>query len=120
MLAGHRLEDHFGIGILPREIAIDAQPMHLAALVDLVGADNGDIVLALAGHHTGVTAGTGIQVDRHTPCVPVVGRLLPKRFQRIMVSRVGEGKSTWHFIGPLGRANARSPRIRSTSPALNR
>src|SRR5262249_48950170 len=47
--AGHRLEERLGVGRVAPVIAVDAQPVHLAAAEDLVLADDGDVVLGLAG-----------------------------------------------------------------------
>ena len=60
LLAGHRLEEHLRVleilrvlriaaGHVGGEIAVDADPVHLAAAHDLVLADDGDVVLRLAG-----------------------------------------------------------------------
>ena len=42
-------------------VAVDADPVHLAAARDLVLADDRDIVLGLAGDHAGVAAGAGVR-----------------------------------------------------------
>ena len=50
-----------------REVAVDANPVHLAIADDLLLADDRDVVLRLAGDHARGTAGAGAQVDRHAP-----------------------------------------------------
>ena len=53
-------------------IAIDTQPVHLAAAGDLVFADDRDVVLGLASHHAGAAADAGGQVDGHAPFVAFI------------------------------------------------
>ena len=48
--------------------------MHLAAQEHLLPADDGDVVLGLAGHHARAAAGAGRQIDGHAPAVEIVGR----------------------------------------------
>ena len=49
------------------EVAVEANPLHVASLEDLIAADDRDIILGLAGDRTSVAARAGIEVDRHTP-----------------------------------------------------
>ena len=56
------------------EIAVDADPVHLAAVQHLLLADDGDVVLRLAGHDAGPAAGAGSQIDGHAPAVQIVRR----------------------------------------------
>ncbi len=67
VLAGNTLIAHLRVVLIPREIAVDPNPRHLPANGNLMLADNRDVVLALAGHHAGVAADTGAQVDHHPP-----------------------------------------------------
>ena len=61
------------------EIPIDPEPMHFAPLRDLDLADNGHVILALAGDHARIASDARIQVDRHPPLGPlIVGVLLPQ------------------------------------------
>src|ERR1035437_3831112 len=53
-------------------IAVDADPVHLAAAPNLILADGRDVVLRLAGYDAGVAARAGRQVHRETPGVLVV------------------------------------------------
>ena len=56
------------------EIAVDADPVHLAPQKDLLLADDGDIVFRLAGRHARPAAGAGRQIDGHAPAVAIMGR----------------------------------------------
>src|SRR3954465_3633048 len=71
--AGHRLEEALRIVELAGEIAIDAQPLHLAAPRDLILAHDGDIVFRIAGSDTGIAADAGIEIDYHAPGGPRIG-----------------------------------------------
>ncbi len=63
--------------------------MHLPAADDLVLADDGDVVLRLAGDHAGVAADAGVQVDRHAPGGPfglvILGVELRRDVARLVV-----------------------------------
>src|SRR5437660_529492 len=50
-----------------RIIAVDANPVHRAAMSHLQLADYRDVVLGLAGNHTGAAPGADIQIDTHPP-----------------------------------------------------
>ena len=76
---------HVGIVRLALEVAVDADPVHLAAARHLVLAHDRDVVLGLAGDHAGVAADAGVQVDGHAPLVAGVLPLLPERHQRRVV-----------------------------------
>src|SRR4051812_12232734 len=54
-------------------VAVDVDPLHLAAPGHLLLAHDRDVVLRLAGHDAGAAADAGIQVDRHPPGVPRPG-----------------------------------------------
>ena len=58
-----------GLSSSPCVVAVDAQPVHLAAAQHLVLADDRDVVLRLAGDDAGVAADAGVEVDRHAPLV---------------------------------------------------
>src|ERR1051325_5064914 len=75
-LAGRVLAVHTGDGhelrglrvvVVAFEVGVNANPVHLAAALDLLLADDGDIVLRLAGDNAGVTADATGRVDRHPP-----------------------------------------------------
>ena len=66
---GHRLEKCLGIVAVALVVGIDANPVHVAADDGLLFADDGDVVLRLAGQHAVVAAHAGVQVDRHAPGV---------------------------------------------------
>ena len=53
-------------------VVVDADPVHLAVLADLVLADDRDVVLRHARHGARAAAVAGGQVDRHAPLVAVV------------------------------------------------
>src|SRR4029079_1943985 len=78
--AGHGLKHGLrAAGGVAGEVAIDPDPVHLAALRDLVLADHRHVVLALAGHHARVAPDARVQVDRHPPLrTLVVDMLLPE------------------------------------------
>ena len=57
MLAEHRHEVGFRIvEVTPREVAINADPVHLTTNRNLALPDNGDVILCLTGNHAGVAA----------------------------------------------------------------
>src|ERR1700682_3868189 len=103
--AGNGLEEGFGIGervifIGARTvgggagvvIAVDADPVHLAAAENLVLADHGDIIFRDAGHHAGVAAVAVVEVDGHAPGVAGILELLVegKRLGGLLVAFVRE------------------------------
>ena len=69
MHAGNGLNDHFVwvVEVIADEVAIHADPGHLAALRDLVLADDWDVVLALTRDGARVATHARIQIDRHAP-----------------------------------------------------
>ena len=67
MDAHHGLGQQHRVGLVPGEVAVDPQPVHLAAPADLVLADDRHVVLGLAGDEARGAADAGIQVDRHPP-----------------------------------------------------
>ena len=58
-----------------REVAIHADPVHLATHCDLIFTNNWNIVLGLTGYETCITTGAGIEVDRHAPLMNVIGKV---------------------------------------------
>ena len=58
-----------GLSMPARVVAVDADPLHRAAALDLVLADDRDVVLGLAGDDAGVAAHAGGEVDRESPRV---------------------------------------------------
>src|SRR5205814_6046473 len=88
VLAEHGLEVRARRGQVSFEVAVDADPLHVATDPHLLLAHHRDVVLRIAADHAGVAAGAGAHVDRHAPGVfrirPVgehrrthVGRLVP-------------------------------------------
>ena len=69
VLAQHRDEAQLHVGILAFPVALDADPLHLAALRESLLADDGQIVLGLARDHARLAAGAAIEIDRHGPGV---------------------------------------------------
>lgn len=55
------------------EVAIDADPLEVAAFDEVLLADEGDVVFRAAGDEAGVAAGADVEVDAHTPLFPRVG-----------------------------------------------
>ena len=64
----HRLRVSIDAG----EVVVDADPVHLAVAIDLLLADDRDVVLGDAGDHAGAAAGARREVDRHAPLVALV------------------------------------------------
>jgi len=50
-------------------IAVDANPVHGAAVTNLQFADDRDIIFTLAGDDTRTAAGAHIKIDRHAPLI---------------------------------------------------
>src|SRR6185369_16187284 len=69
VLAHDRQEAHPHVRVLPHPEALDAQPVHVAPLGDLLLVADPHVVLGLAGHHAGTAAGAAVQVDHHPPFV---------------------------------------------------
>src|SRR4030095_3082736 len=65
MLAEHRLEVRIGRVELARVVAVQPDPLHLAAVRDLLASDDRDVVLGLAGDDARVAPDAGVQIDRH-------------------------------------------------------
>ena len=72
LLAGHRLVIGVGVLEVAGVVAVDPQPVHLAAVEDLLLADHRNVVLGLAGDDAGVAAGADVLVDGHAPGVALV------------------------------------------------
>ena len=72
LLAGHGLEVRLGRIQIAFVVGIDAQPLHVAAGLHLVPADDGDVVFRIAADDAGIAADAGVHVDRHAPGVLVV------------------------------------------------
>jgi hypothetical protein len=101
VLARHRLEEELlGLLVRPGDVAIDAEPVHLPAGHHLILADDGDVVLGLAGDDARLAAGAGRQVDRHAPPVVRVGVGL---VQRERLAGAGKGLGVDLFLLLLGR-----------------
>ena len=77
--AGHRLVVGLRRVEVALEVRVDANPVHLALRVDLLLADDRDVVLGHAGGDADAAAGAGVQVDRHAPLVAVVLRRREER-----------------------------------------
>src|SRR5207244_3745096 len=66
--AGHGLEMKLaGVVGGAFDVAVDAQPVHLAAAADLLLADHGNVVLRLTRDDAGAAAGAGGEIDDHAP-----------------------------------------------------
>ena len=68
-------------------IAVDADPVHVAADQHFLLADHGDVVFRLAGHHAAAAAGAGVQINRHAPLIALVFHFGVER-ERILL-RIG-------------------------------
>jgi hypothetical protein len=69
VLAEDRQKAHPHVRILPHPEALDAQPLHVAPLADLLLAAERHVVLRLAGNHTGPAARATVEVDHHAPFI---------------------------------------------------
>ena len=67
--ARHRLEISLRIITIALVVSIHAQPVHMAALVDLILADHRNVVFRLARNDAVVAADTRVQINRHAPRV---------------------------------------------------
>src|SRR6185312_11585418 len=74
--ARDRLEVRFGIIAVALVVGIHAEPVHVAAMIDLLFSDNRDVVLRLAGNDTVVAAHAGVEINRHAPRVIFAAVLL--------------------------------------------
>src|SRR5690606_11300396 len=112
VLAGGPLAVHAGDGLddgprileLAREVAVHPQPGHLAAALDLVTADDRDVVLDLAGDDAGVAAGAAAQVDRHAPLLhPGAGLRREGLEQALTLGEMPQGLVDLLGVGLPGR-----------------
>ena len=87
------------------KIAVHAEPVHLAAAGDFVLADDGDVVLRLAGEDARPAAGARRQVDRHAPLVVEVLLLGPQRGGRRDVLDVLREVGMLFVVGERGLAD---------------
>ena len=83
MLAGHRLVHHLRFVqiflIFADKVAIHAHPVHFAAIVYLLLADDRNIVFTLTGDGTGITTGADVEVDGHAPLISAfIGVVFPQ------------------------------------------
>ena len=67
MHAQHRLKVAIGRSGASLVLAVDAQPVHLSLVNHLLFADNGNIVLGLAGDNASIATNAGVQVDTDRP-----------------------------------------------------
>ena len=67
VLAHDGLREHLRILGFASEIAIDADPGHIAVPAHLFLADDRNVILSLAGNDAGIAAEAGIQVYGHAP-----------------------------------------------------
>ena len=70
-------------------IAVDAHPVHFAAALHLVLADNGNVVLALAGEDARAAADARAQIHRHAP---LMQRGLLRLVERVGIQRRHDGR----------------------------
>src|SRR5579863_4314028 len=86
------LEKCLGIIAVALVVGVDANPVHVAADDGLLFADDGDVVLRLAGQHAVVAAHTRVKVDRHAPGVVFF-------FVWIGLVKRESGRGLWFFFG---------------------
>src|SRR5690606_17943367 len=53
-------------------VAVNSQPVHVAAVDNLLATYNSYVVFYVTCHHTRAATGTGVKVDGHAPVVLVV------------------------------------------------
>ena len=87
MHARHRLEEAARRLDVALVVARNPQPVHLAAGLDLLLADDGHVVFRGAGHHAGIAADAGIDIDHHAPGI-LRGR--PRRVETRLFLRLRE------------------------------
>ena len=78
------LRKHLRRLLVTDKVPVNSEPMHFATLLDLVLANNWDIVFGGAGNDTRVTAGTRCEVDRHTPFMTFVFVLVEERKKLVL------------------------------------
>ncbi len=113
VLAHHRLVTDDGIVRVAVLVAVDTNPVHLAALADLLPPDNGDVVLSLARGHADAAPDALAQVDGHHPLVSpgVIHR-------RVHIDHPGPVPSVLHEVG-FAPVLLQSP-VEHNRPALHR
>jgi hypothetical protein len=93
-LAGGFLAVHAGpwlevririIQLIPLVVAVDPDPVHLATVLNLLFADDRNVVFGTAGDGTGIAADAGVEIDRHAP---FVARVWVLRVERVAVRRL--------------------------------
>src|SRR5437016_2884837 len=75
--------------------------MHLPSASHLIFADDGNIVLGLTGNRADPTADAGIEIDRHSPRVSVVGDLRIKRLL-LLWRRLRRFRGSARFFSKIG------------------
>src|SRR5580658_6460944 len=113
--AGHGLEERLRIVAIAFVVGVDANPVHVAADVDLLFADDGNVVLGLAGDHAVVAADTFVEIDRHAPGIffffigiwrverEIVGRLFFLGEVRLFFVFLERGLADQRTLGAIGR-----------------
>jgi len=69
MLAEHGQEAHPHVGVLAHPEPLDAKPVHVTALGNLLLFAYGNIVFRLTRDHTGTAAGAAVKVNHHSPLI---------------------------------------------------
>ena len=96
MLAHHGLRKHFRILRITGEVAIEANPGHVAIFANLVFSDDRNVVFRLAGNDAGIATCASIEIHRHSPllfrgeCRVGVERYI-RRDVTIHAHRLGKG-----------------------------
>src|SRR6185295_8719968 len=103
--AGHGLEDRTRILDTTGVVAIDANPVHLPAVADLVLADDGDVVLGLAGDRASAAADACGEIDAHRPGVRALRRRVVKRAGTSIGGRAADGRRARRGLRDRERAN---------------
>src|SRR5204863_2000121 len=94
--ARHRLVDGMRLVAAARVVAVDADPVHLAAPDDALLADDRDVVLGLARDGAGGATRASGEIDRHPPLVARGDvRLVPERLELLGLDDV-------HLLDELG------------------
>src|ERR1043165_1090429 len=75
------------------EVCVNPEPVHLARARDLLFADDGDVVLGLAGDDAGVAADARRDINRHAPAIAaqpllIVLRVIEGRVERFILFRM--------------------------------
>src|SRR6185312_7415672 len=100
---GDRLRHRFGVFNGAGVVAVDADPVHVAAHLHLFLADDGDVVFGLTSDGAGVATDAGGKVDGHAPLVALIPNHL-----RVKAHGSGVLDEFFHHFRILGELGERA------------